>query len=73
MDKKVYVVHCIDTEGPLFESIEATFGRLKEIFGFEIEPSKENIIKIQNQQIDFDGKEQLIADAFADKRISTLE
>lgn len=72
MDKKVYVVHCIDTEGPLFESTEATFERLKEIFGFDIEPSKENILKIQNQEIDFNGKEGLIADAFANKRISTL-
>lgn len=70
--KRVYVVHCIDTEGPLYESIEATFARLKEIFGIELEPSKENLLKIQNEGFDFNGKEKLIADAFADKRISTL-
>jgi hypothetical protein len=28
-DKVVYVVHSIDTEGPLYESLEATFDRLK--------------------------------------------
>ena len=28
----VYVVHCIDTEGPLYESIEATFKRVNNIF-----------------------------------------
>ena len=28
----VHVVHCIDTEGPLHESVEATFERLKRIF-----------------------------------------
>ena len=32
----VYVVHCIDTEGPLYESIEVTFQRLKEIFGLTL-------------------------------------
>lgn len=70
--KKVYVVHCIDTEGPLFESREATFLRLKEIFGIELEPTKDNLRKIQNQELDLNGKNELVADAFADKRISTL-
>ena len=28
----VHVVHSIDTEGPLYESLEATFGRLENIF-----------------------------------------
>ena len=48
MTKKVYVVHCIDTEGPLYESIEATFSRLKEIFGVDLEPTVSNLKKIQN-------------------------
>jgi hypothetical protein len=69
---KVYVVHCIDTEGPLKEDIEATFGRLKEIFGIVLEPNIENLKKIQNGEINFGGQEDLIADAFAEKRISTL-
>jgi len=30
--KILYVVHCVDTEGPLDETMEATFERLKEIF-----------------------------------------
>ena len=28
--KVVYVVHCIDVEGPMREPLDATFGRLKE-------------------------------------------
>lgn len=72
MTKKVYVVHCIDTEGPLYESIEATFSRLKEIFGVDLEPTVSNLKKIQNQEIDLGGKEYLVADAFSEKRISTL-
>ena len=70
--KKVYVVHCIDTEGPLYESLEASFARLREIFGIELEASRENLRKIQHCELDLNGKEELVADAFADKRISTL-
>lgn len=72
MSKDVYVVHCIDTEGPLYESIDATFERLKEIFGIELEVSKENLKKIQNRELDLNGVEDLVADAFAEKRIDTL-
>lgn len=60
-DKTVYVVHSIDTEGPLYESLEATFDRLKKIFGFDIEPTSENLRKIQNKKMDLDGKEEQAA------------
>lgn len=70
--KKVYVVHCVDTEGPLYESLEASFDRLREIFGIELEATRENLQKIQNCELNLNGKEELVADAFAEKRISTL-
>lgn len=35
--KSVFIVHCIDTEGPLYESVSATFQRLKDLFGLDIE------------------------------------
>ena len=41
---KVYIVHCVDTEGPMYESIEETFQRLDSIFGIKIECS-EKILK----------------------------
>jgi len=46
----VFIVHHIDTEGPLFESIEETFKRIYEITGKNIplEATKENLKKIQN-------------------------
>lgn len=72
MSKDVYIVHCIDTEGPLYETIDATFERLKEIFGIHLEPSIENLHKIQNQELDLNGMEKLVSDAFAPKRIDTL-
>ena len=30
MSGKVYIVHAIDTEGPLYESLDATFDRIRE-------------------------------------------
>lgn len=36
--KIVHVVHCIDTEGPLYESLPETFKRLKELFDIELVP-----------------------------------
>lgn len=54
---KVYIVHCIDTEGPLYESLNATFDRLNAIFGINIEPTEENLYKLQNGQINLGGIE----------------
>lgn len=63
MDKIVYIVHCIDTEGPLYEPIATTFERLYEIFGIKLEPSEESLWKIQNKEFDFKNKD-LIAEVF---------
>jgi hypothetical protein len=60
-DKVVYIVHSIDTEGPLFESLEATFDRLEKIFGFRINPTSKNLKKIQNQEMNLDGLEEQAA------------
>lgn len=65
-DKKIlYVVHCIDTEGPLNESLSATFERLQSIFNIELEPTRENLQRIQNRQIDFGGQEEAVAKCFS--------
>ena len=39
MTGTVNVVHAIDTEGPIYESVQATFERLEEILGVKIKPS----------------------------------
>jgi len=70
MDKKVYIVHCIDAEGPLYESIEATFQRIKDIYGYDIYPSKENLEKLQLLKIDLGGKEKAVANLVAPERIN---
>jgi hypothetical protein len=56
----VYVVHCVDTEGPLHESVEATFERLKAIFGLELKPSVELLRRLQRGQEDLKGIEAAV-------------
>jgi len=65
MKGKLYIVYCIDTEGPLRETLEATFERLYEIFGIKLKPTKENLKKIQNKEFDFGGLEEEISKVFS--------
>jgi len=60
MKKTVYVVHCIDTEGPLYESIDATFQRLKQIFNLDLKPSRELLKKLQQGKVDLNGLEKSV-------------
>jgi hypothetical protein len=60
-DPTVYIVHCIDTEGPLFESLEATFERLRKIFGITLPPSKETLAKLQSGKMNLNGLEAEVA------------
>ncbi len=48
----VYIVHHVDTEGPLWENIEETFARIKVIFGIDLPPSYENLEKLQKGEFD---------------------
>ncbi len=64
MTQKVYIVHCIDTEGPLSEPLSATFERLKSIYGISLPATTENLIKLQNQEIPLGGLETQIAETF---------
>lgn len=61
----LYLVHCVDTEGPLSETLDATFERLESIFGISISPTKENLLLLQNKQINLSGKEDAVAKCFA--------
>ena len=60
---EVYVVHCVDAEGPLNETVCATFERLKYIFGIDIEPNNENFQRL------LDGKISSGSDAI-DKQVA---
>jgi hypothetical protein len=48
----LHVVHAVDTEGPLKETLEATFARLHEIFGLSLPPSAETLAKLQDGAYD---------------------
>lgn len=70
VDKRLHVVHCVDTEGPLHESIDATFERLNTILGTRLEASPGTLKKIQEGLLPLDGKEdvarQIVAPAMLD-------
>lgn len=67
----VYVVHCVDTEGPLYEEKDVPFEMLRNIFGLEIEKSDEMLSKLQNKEIDLGGIEEEVAKVVDAHRIST--
>ena len=67
----VYVVHCIDTEGPLYEAPVVPFEQIKRIFGIEIEPTRENLIKLQNGEIPLGGKEKEVKKLVDSHKLST--
>ena len=53
MDKKIlHIVHCIDTEGPLNEGKSATFERLYEHFGINLEPTDYNFKLLIENRLD---------------------
>jgi hypothetical protein len=64
-NKILYVVHCVDTEGPLNETLDATFERIESIFGITLKPTRENLALLQNKKIDLAGKEDAVAKCFA--------
>ena len=63
--KILYVVHCVDTEGPLNETLDATFERLDSIFDIKLAPTKDNLTLLQNKKIDLAGREDAVAKCFA--------
>lgn len=57
----LYLVHCVDTEGPLDESLEATFERLATSFGIRLAPSKKTLAQLQWCELDLGGEERAVA------------
>lgn len=64
-EKIVYIVHAVDTEGPLYESIDATFERLKSSFNIELEPTFDNLQNLLKKKLNLCGMEDDVA-AFLD-------
>ena len=49
-DKILYFVHCVDTEGPLYESLKERFKMINAIYDVNIEATQENLIKLQKKK-----------------------
>jgi hypothetical protein len=61
-DKIVLIVHAVDTEGPLHESMEATFERLRDLYGItDLPVSQETLSKLKSGEIALGGKERDVA------------
>jgi hypothetical protein len=58
--KPVYIVHCIDTEGPLYESVDATFDRLREIFHLNLPASQDLLRRLQAGEVPLEGLEAAV-------------
>jgi len=58
--KPVYIVHCIDTEGPLYESVDATFDRLREIFHLNLPASQDLLRRLQAGEVQLEGLEAAV-------------
>ena len=43
---EVLIVHAIDTEGPLYESFDAKFDRLNDLFNINHKPNKRKFFKV---------------------------
>ena len=65
----LFVVHCVDTEGPLEEPLDATFDRLKSHFGIDLPPSRETLRALQHAELSLDGLEETIARWLAPERL----
>lgn len=57
----LYLVHCIDTEGPLTETLAATFQRISSTFGLQLPANSETLLKLQNRQLDLNGFDDAVA------------
>ncbi|MCG9687461.1 hypothetical protein L1D13_11050, partial [Vibrio tubiashii] len=63
MNKTLYIVHCIDTEGPLTEDISDTFDRIESIYDIKLglHSNPDNLKKLQRKELDLAGLENEIA------------
>ncbi len=61
MSGNVYIVHAVDTEGPLYEGLEGLFSEIKEHFDISLEATQTNVELLRKKQINLGGKEELAA------------
>jgi hypothetical protein len=71
---EVLIVHAVDTEGPLYESLEAKFERLRDLYGLEgIAPTRENLGKLQRAEMNLGGLEKDVARTLSGHLVNYME
>ena len=73
MKSIVYIVHCIDTEGPLDEKLDAFFERIEESFSLKIKPTKKNLNLILEKKLNLNGLEDDVIKVFNSKETGFLK
>ena len=68
--KILHIVHCIDTEGPLKENLKDTFKRLFDIYNIKLNPTKNNLQKIQKKKINLGKNKNSIAEMLHPKLLN---
>ena len=69
--KQVLIIYSIDSEGPLYESLQAKFDLLKELYGInDITPNELNLQKLQKGEIDLEGREEEVMSFLSSHRIN---
>lgn len=66
----LHIVHCIDTEGPMHESISETFKRLKNIYGIDLQPSETMLAELQDGKIELGGLEAAVSSMIMPKLLA---
>lgn len=56
----VFIVHAIDTEGPFFETLGATFQRLVRLVGVQLKPTIQNLRNLQSGKVYLSKKQKKI-------------
>ena len=67
--RNVYVVHAVDTEGPLYEGLDACFEQMRELFAVDLKANMSNVMKLRTKEIPLNGKEDAIASFVSEDRI----
>ncbi|MCM1216999.1 MAG: hypothetical protein NC548_21080 [Lachnospiraceae bacterium] len=67
----VYIVHCIDTEGPLYEDKGVVFEQIKKIYGIEIENTETNYELLKKGLLDCGENTEGVKNLFRNHKVAT--
>lgn len=72
-EKQVLIVHCVDTEGPKYESLTATFERLHDAFDLNLKPTVSNLELLRKGELAPANQKEAIMDFLNEDRMAYKE